>query len=451
MDPIPSPPHTPFCGHLPLFTGDKLIQKVMAVAAEYGPIVSLTLVDEVIVVSTAELLADVLAKPHDKKLSGPLIELRAFLGDGLFTSASTEPNWAVAHEVLVPAFRRSAMTSYFEAMQEITGNLLDSWAERPTGSKVDIPEQMTRLTFDTIGLTGFGFRFDSFQRADQHPFVDAMRSALKEAMKRVAVPGVLKPLRLFANRAFTRDLAVMNDTVDTLIRQRRAEGTTHTTDLLGRMLSGVTDSGERLDDLNIRYQILTFLIAGHETTSGALSFAVHFLLQDPELMARVVAEVDAVFGDSERPSWEQVHQLKLVGRVLKEALRLWPTAPGFSVTLLEDTVVGGRWTIPAGVEILALLPSIHRDPAVWNAPERFDPDRFLPEREHARSRAAFKPFGDGKRACIGSQFAMLEATLVLGSVLHRFELRGDPSYALDVVETLTLKPGALLAELHPRR
>lgn len=450
MEPIPSPRRTPLLGHLPLIFGDSVIQSVVDLVQAHGPLVHLSLKHEVVVVSSAALLGEVLSHPHDKYISAPLTELREVVGDALFTAYTDEPNWGRAHEILVPAFRRQAMASYYDAMLEVAESMLGHWDTLPDGAQIDVPEQMTRLTFDTIGLCGFGYRFDSFEQEAQHPFVGAMTAALTEALHRVQIPRPLKPLRFLANRRFDDHTRTMNETVDALIRRRRAEGNPKGTDLLDRMLSEATAAGEQLDDVNIRQQILTFLIAGHETTSGALSFALHYLLRDPEVLARTVAEVDEVLGDTAHPTWEQVKGLKLVGRVLKEALRLWPTAPAFSVCLDEDAVVGGRWTIPAGRQVLVLLPALHRDPDVWEDPERFDPDRFLRERERLRPQHAYKPFGHGQRACIGAQFALLEATLVLGLVLRRYTLVPDPDYVLALHETLTIKPKGLFVALHRR-
>jgi len=426
------------------------LQKLVSLTREYGPIMALSLRYEVVVVSSAELLEEVLSHPHDKFVSAPLHELRAVVDDGLFTAYTHEPNWSRAHEILVPAFRRDAMSWYFDAMREVAEDMLASWDALPEGAAIDVPEQMTRLTFDTIGLCGFGYRFDSFARADPHPFVGSMTGALVEALRRVQIPRPLKPLRVRSNRRFRRDIETMNETVDALIRQRRAEGNPRGTDLLDRMLEASTKAGEQLDDINIRHQILTFLIAGHETTSGALSFALHYLLRAPDVLARTVAEVDEVLGDTPHPSWDQVKQLKLVTRVIKEGLRLWPTAPAFSVGFERDTVLAGRWRVPTGTQVLVLLPALHRDPDAWEAPDRFDPDRFLRERERKRPRHAYKPFGHGQRACIGSQFALLEATLVLGLVLRRYRLEPDPDYVLRVQETLTVKPEGLFVRVYRR-
>src|SRR5262245_170297 len=162
----------------------------------------------------------------------------------------------------------------------------------------------------------------------------------------------------------------MNETVDRIIRERRESGEDLTTkpDLLSYMLAGVDKkTGERLDDLNIRYQIITFLIAGHETTSGLLSFTLHFLLNHPAVLARAYQEVDRVLGPDPavRPTYGQVKQLVYVSQVLKESLRLWPTAPAFALYPYEDTVIGGKYQMGRGYQITVIVPMLHRDKTVW--------------------------------------------------------------------------------------
>src|SRR6266571_845987 len=150
-------------------------------------------------------------------------------------------------------------------------------------------------------------------------------------------------------------------------------------DLLGLMLNAKDPvTGEHLDDTNIRYQLLTFLIAGHETTSGLLSFAIHLLLKHPEVLRKAQAEADRVLG-ADTPRFEQVAQLGYFDQILRETLRLWPTAPGFTVAPKHDTLLAGRYPVKKRNVLLVLLPALHRDPAVWKEPERFDPDRFAPD------------------------------------------------------------------------
>ena len=178
------------------------------------------------------------------------------------------------------------------------------------GEEVDVPADMTRLTLDTIALCGFGYRFNSFYR-DTHPFVQAMVRVLDESQGRIRQLPIQTRLKIRAQRQFEEDQAFMADLVDDLIRKRRAMGdAADNTDLLGRMITGVDkQTGLTLPDENIRAQCITFLVAGHETTSGLLSFAIYFLLEHPEYLDRAREEVDRVLGGTLQPTFDQVHEL----------------------------------------------------------------------------------------------------------------------------------------------
>ena len=181
-----------------------------------------------------------------------------------------------------------------------------------------------------------------------------------------------------------------------------------------------------------------------------LSFALYLLLRNPAVLAQAYAEVDRVLGDGP-VEYAMLGQLDVIDRVLKETLRLWPTAPAISVGAYEDTVIGGRFPIPKDYPIQLLIIALHRDPAVWENPEAFDIDRFLPEREAAMHPHAYKPFGNGVRACIGRVFALTEAKLALAMVLRNFALHDSSDYKLAVKETLTLKPDNFRMRVRARR
>lgn len=227
--------------------------------------------------------------------------------------------------------------------------------------------------------------------------------------------------------------------VDHIIAERKEHPQEGADDLLSHMLNGKDpETGETLDDENIRYQIITFLIAGHETTSGLLSFAIYYLMKNPDKLAKAQAEADQILKDPV-PTYNQVRNLKYIRMVLNEALRLWPTAPAFSLYAKEDTVLAGKYPLQKGDSVSVLIPKLHRDRDAWGD----DVEEFRPERFEDPSKVphdAYKPFGNGQRACIGQQFALQEATLVLGMVLKHFDLIDHTDYQLKVKETLTLKP-----------
>jgi cytochrome P450/NADPH-cytochrome P450 reductase len=165
------------------------------------------------------------------------------------------------------------------------------------------------------------------------------------------------------------------------------------------------------------------MIAGHETTGGLLSFALYALLKNPAVLARAHEEVDHVLGTalSVLPTYAQVHQVPYVSQILDETLRLWPTAPVFTRHPYEDTVIGGKYRLEKDSAAMILVGMLHRDQQVWGQPpEQFDPDRFSPENRTKLPPNAYKPFGTGQRACIGRQFALQEANLVLSMLLQHY-------------------------------
>uniref|UniRef100_UPI000A39138E bifunctional cytochrome P450/NADPH--P450 reductase n=1 Tax=Streptomyces recifensis TaxID=67355 RepID=UPI000A39138E len=316
---------------------------------------------------------------------------------------------------------------------------------------VDVPGDMTRMTLDTIGLAGFDYDFGSFERAEPHPFVESMVRCLEWSMTRLArVPG---EDHTAADAAFREDADYLAGVVDEVIAARTGTDQSEAADLLGLMLTAQHPAdGTTLDTANIRNQVITFLIAGHETTSGAMSFALYYLAKHPAVLRLVQREADALWGGTAdpEPSYDDIGRLTYTRQVLNEALRLWPTAAAFSREAREDTLLGGRVPLRAGQAVSVLVPMLHRQPVWGDNPELFDPDRFTPEAEATRPVHAFKPFGTGERACIGRQFALHEATMLLAMLVHRYRLHDHADYALDIKETLTLKPEGFTLTLTPR-
>ncbi|GAA4020792.1 cytochrome P450 [Allokutzneria multivorans] len=447
---LPHPPHRlPLLGDL--LGGDvrrRPVQTALANARSLGPIFTRRFLDrEVVFVCGADLVAEVSDESRFAKHLAPGLEMvRKIAGDGLFTAYNDEPNWQKAHDVLLPAFAMSSMRTYHPTMLRVARTLIEHWDRHVDGAPVGVPEDMTKLTMDTIGLAGFGYDFGSFDRDTEHPFVSALGRSLGYVQAKTRQLPWTAPLHRNDDRRFDADVALMNKIVDDVIAARKAGGEQSEDDLLGLMLG---EGG--LDEVNIRNQVITFLIAGHETTSGALSFALHYLVKNPVVLARAQAEVDAMWGDAERPDpdFADVGKLRYVRQILNEALRLWPTAAAFAREATVDTTLGGQ-SIHKGQWVIVLAPALHRDPVWGDNVEAFDPDRFTPEREKVRPVHAFKPFGTGERACIGRQFALHEATLLLGLLIHRYRLIDHADYQLDVKETLTLKPSGFTLKLARR-
>ncbi|MGW8976848.1 bifunctional cytochrome P450/NADPH--P450 reductase [Streptomyces platensis] len=436
------------------------LQQSMDLARIHGPVFKRKLGErETLFLSSLDLVTEVADESRFSKGVSVILEnVREFAGDGLFTAYNDEPNWAKAHEVLMPAFALGSMRTYHPAMLKVARRVMAAWDRRVAdGTPVQVAEDMTRMTLDTIGLAGFGFDFESFSRGDtSHPFVEAMVRCLQwSGAKFSRDPDADHSA---ADAAFRADADYLASVVDEVIAARTASGESGDDDLLGLMLGargqddGAAGDGPTLDLANIRNQVITFLIAGHETTSGALSFALYHLLKDPLALRMVQREADELWGDQADPdpSFEDIGRLPFTRQVLNEALRLWPTAAAFTRQAHEDTLLGGRYPVKAGELVTVLTPMLHRDPAWGDNPELFDPSRFSPEAEAARSPHAYKPFGTGERACIGRQFALHEATMLLALLAHRYRLIDHGDYRLRIKETLTLKPDGFTLTLAAR-
>ena len=456
LAPIPHPPTKVIVGNLLTLTAATPVQDMIALAQQLGPIYWLDMMGNPVVIVSGYSLVDELSDESrfDKSTRGFLRRLR-FAAHGMFTADTNEARWSKAHNILLPNFSQRAMQGYHPMMLDIAEQLVQKWERLNPDDEIDVTDDMTRLTLETVSLCGFGYRLNTFYREGNHPFVDAMLNTLETTMERRGLP--LEDLVLKSKlRKMRADVKYMHEMVEKIVRDRR-EAMVHAEmkpDLLSYMLAGVDKAtGERLDDTQIRDECIIFLIAGHETTSGLLSFTVYFLMNNPDVLAKAYAEVDRVLGPdaSVKPTYKQVNQLTWIGQILKESLRLWPTAPAFGLRALADTTIGGQYKLKKRHHIIVLSPALHRDKSVWgDRAEIFDPDRFSPEAEASRPANAYKPFGNGQRACIGRQFALQEATLVLGMILQRFKLIDHTRYSLRVREALTIKPEGLKIKVRMR-
>jgi cytochrome P450/NADPH-cytochrome P450 reductase len=338
----------------------------------------------------------------DKEIGKALIELRAVTGDGLFTAHTSEPNWKLAHKILIPAFGPLAIRSMFPEMMDIASQLILRW-ERFTGEEIDVCDNFTRLTLDTIALCSFDYRFNSFYHNKMHHFVDAMVNVLSESGNRVRRLPLQNTFMRGTAKQYREDIAYIHKLCDEIVQYRR-EHPNDTNDLLNRMINGKDEeTGYQLSDENIRYQMVTFLIAGHETTSGLLSFTFYYLLKNPHALQKAQAEADQ-FADI---GIDTLPKLKYIDAVLKETLRLQPTAPAFSLRSKVDKVIlPGGYEVHQNERIFVLLSELHRDPKVWDRPEEFLPERMLNGGFESLPSNAWKPFGNGQRGCIGRSFAI---------------------------------------------
>lgn len=460
---IPRPPGYPIVGNLFDGRDEVPIRGLSNLADKYGPIYKLSFPNgfggyELVVISSVQLLAELSdEKRFHKVVSAGLDQLGGDGPQGLFRSKSeADPDWEQAHRVLVPAFGPLSIIDIFDEMHEIATQLILKWARKGPGYRIAVTQDFTRLTLDTIALCAMGYRFNSFYQEEMHPYVKAMLNTLTIANESPTLFGIVRNRTTGGKqKQLQEDRNTMNKIANDVVKQRR-EHPTEKKDLLNAMIKGKDPkTGETMRDELITANMVSFLTAGHETTSGLLSFAFTLLLKSPAAYKRAQAEVDNIIGQGQLKV-EHLKQFEYLNAVLRETLRLQPTAPAFSRGLQpnnnEASPSLGGYAIDHRTKILALLPRCHRDPEVYGADaNEFKPERMLDEKFSRLPKSAWKPFGTGVKACIGRPFAWQEALLAMALVLQSFDLRlDDPAYELRIQQTLTIKPRDLYMHASPR-
>ncbi|QIW94592.1 hypothetical protein AMS68_000110 [Peltaster fructicola] len=456
-EPIPQPPEWPILGNLFQVHHPEPFEGIHALAARYGEIYRIRiLAQKIIVISSYAMLNELCDESRfEKAIHYGLRELRDAIHDGLFTAYDTEPNWGIAHRTLVPAFGPLNVDGMFDSMKDIASQLVLKWLRH--GSKYDIAatQDFTRLTLDTIALCSMDYRFNSFYTEDTHPFVQAMVKVLVYPDTRGWLPNVLRrTVFSLHERTYAQNISILRQMCRNLVSERVKVPRPDTNDLLNAMLNGKDPkTGKGLDPECVIDNLMTFLVAGHETTSGMLSFTIYYLLRNKDAYQKVKEEVDSVVGLDD-VQLKHLRKLPYIDAVLRESSRLYPTAPaiGFTPKSAQGAVVGGKYHVDRGETILASLALCHRDRAAYgDDAEEFRPERMLDENLANLPPNAWKSFGNGKRGCIGKGFAWQEMQLVMVMLFQHFDFElVDPEYKLRLDFTLTIKPRDLRIRAIPR-
>ncbi|KAK0392517.1 hypothetical protein NLU13_2012 [Sarocladium strictum] len=465
--PIPEPPGLPFLGHVGNIDREFPLGSLRALAEQYGEAYRLRFPGRTVVfVSTHAIVNETCDEKRFKKAISSTLEvsdvalltlfpswplrllrhvqnLRDGVHDGLFTAREEEENWGIAHRVLMPAFGPMSIRDMFSEMHDIASQLALKWARYGPDTPIVVTDDFTRLTLDTLALCSMGYRFNSFYSPVLHPFIEAMGGFLVESGRKVGRIPLPWPFYKDNDQKIQHDISTMRKTAKEVLDSRKANKPDRR-DLLTAMLEGVDPrTGKHMTDDSIMDNLITFLIAGHETTSGLLSFAFYQLLKHPEAYRKAQEEVDSVCGTGSI-TVEHMSKLPYINGVLRETLRVNATIPAYAVEAREDTLIAGKYPVTKGETILNLLAMAHLDPKVYgDDADQFKPERMLDAEFNKRSKDfpnCWKPFGNGVRGCIGRPFAWQEALLVMAMLLQNFNFVLDPNYQFAVKQTLTIKP-----------
>ncbi|MCO8254154.1 cytochrome P450 [Haladaptatus sp. AB618] len=348
------------------------------------------------------------------------------LGKGILNSEGAV--WRRNRHLIQPAFHPQEIQRYSTMMTEFTEEELATWEDGETRL---VHEDMMEVTLKIVARALFGVDID-----DE---VHTVGSALEEFMlgteslaNFILPPGIPTPSRMQIKDARKQ----LDDVVYQLIRERREDPTGE--GVISTLLDATDEHGNHMSDEQIRDEVVTLLLAGHETTALSLTLTMYALAQYPEVEEKLVAELDEVL-DGETPTMADLDDLTYTEKVVKESMRLYPPVPGIVREATKPDIIGG-YEIPAGATVQMNQWVVHRDPRWYDDPLAFRPERWTKEFEKSLPKLAYFPFAAGPRRCIGDRFAMLEARLLLATIYQQFHIELTPEAELDLMATITARP-----------
>jgi cytochrome P450 len=393
-----------------------------------------------LLVTHPDVVDEVLVGDAGVLTKGPGLQLtRPLLGDGLLTSEGDQHERA--RRLVAPAFAPRRLAAYTEGFAACTGERLVTWRD---GSEVDLRAEMATLTLEIVGRTLLGVDLTRYAGGVRESLEAALRLFDEVSVGVVALAGgrrgrrsVVGPdgLGLGLGADVVRPI---HEAVAHVVEERRARPSEDRGDVLTALLRSSREPGG-LTDAEVHDNVVTLLLAGHETTAGALTWTLDLVGRHPEVRRRLQAEADGLGGRA--PDFEGLRELRYTRAVLSEAMRLRPPAWILGRSTTGPLTVDGRWHVPARTTVLVSPLLLHTDPRWWPEPERFDPQRWLDGSGTGRPRSAYLPFGTGPRACIGEQFAWAEATTVLALVAARWEVTPSAAAPPRPQFRVTMRPG----------
>ena len=392
-------------------------------------------------VNHPDLIEFVLVRHHQNFLKDRVIRnSRWFFGEGLLTSEGE--TWKRQRRLIQPAFHRDRIASYAAVMTNYAEQAVSTWQD---GAVVDIHQEMMRLTLSIAVRALFDVEAAGIPEISQSMNV-MMRNSTGA---RMLLPAFVRLLPRPGMLEFRRAVGKLDAAVFEIIRRHRRNG--HDSgDLLSMLIEARDEDGSQMNDEQIRDEVMTFLLAGHETTALALCWAWRLLAENPRVEESLHEELDRVLG-GRTPTISDLPLLKYAEGVIKESLRLYPPAWAVARTAIDDFELAG-YRVPGGANVVMSQWVMHRDARFFPDPDKFDPGRWSAEESRKLPRFAYFPFGAGPRQCIGASFALMEGVLLLATIARRFQPAAVVGRPIEPLPSLTLRPkGGLWVELRKRR
>ncbi|MFC7215310.1 cytochrome P450 [Saliphagus sp. GCM10025334] len=398
-------------------------------AREYGDIVSWNdPIGPVYQLNHPDYIEHVLVANNQHYVKGSLFQntLRPITGNGILNSEGAV--WRRNRHLLQPAFHPNRIREYATMMTDISLETTESWTD---GETLQFHEEMSTLTLRVVARALFGVGIDERLGVVSSALDDFMLAS-ETLSHYILPPGIPTPSRRRIERARERLDSLIYDLID----ERRANPTDN--DVISKLLEVETEGGDHLSDEQIRDEVTTLLLAGHETTALSLTFTAYLLSTHPAVEGRLVEELETVL-EGELPTMADLEDLTYTERVVKESMRLYPPVPSIVREAVKPDLIGG-YEIPPGATVQMHQWVVHRDPRWYDDPLAFRPERWTDEMESELPKLAYFPFAAGPRRCIGDRFAMLEARLLLATIYQRHHLELVPGTELDLMATITARP-----------
>ncbi|MCL6510431.1 MAG: cytochrome P450 [Anaerolineae bacterium] len=358
--------------------------------------------------------------------------LQVFTGDGLLINDGA--TWVKHRRLAAPAFHHKRIMAYQTIAAQAAREAIRGWRD---GEVIDLEQEMKRLTLTVVGRALFTRDVNEVADGLSHD-IDTALNYVNGLSGRVTLPIVRSLAR--RNREALAAIARVDAAVRNLIRSRRGQPARaeDAADFLDMLLAARTESGEALSDDEVRDEAITMFVAGHETVATVLTWLFYLVAQHPEVGAALEREAKEA-NDGDDPAGGSLARRPYALRVYKEAMRLYPGGFTIGRQATQDVQLGD-YLIPAGAWVMISPYSVHRNPAIFPDPERFDPDRFTPENEQRLPRASYIPFGLGPRACIGGQFALMEGQVIVSTFARHVRLTNVTPGPVGISPLVTLRP-----------